>query len=249
MAYFAVDIRSLGRYTIRALMKFELAIVTSSPRAGFSSAFVPSLDPDIAPRLYVAFLCDCVRKAFRCTDRPVIRYEGNVVELRRQVEALIEESAIVDSIDWRERSRNGFAAPIDRPFLIIPGNIPTVPADYLAQAAERLVRDDLVLGPSIDGGVYLLGLRAAAPALFEGITGARTEFLFDGTPSTDADLFGRIRERAAALGMSIGLLPPWYRVDTADNLRRLALELDSLPADSVDDCPFTRSALDAAGLW
>jgi glycosyltransferase A (GT-A) superfamily protein (DUF2064 family) len=141
-------------------------------------------------------------------------------------------------IDWRVSEPGGFADPlaaVGRPCLVMLGDSPTLPVDYMAQAAARVAVDDVVIGPAIDGGFYLLGLRSPAPALFDGLHWGI------------ADLFTRVRERAAQLDLSTRLLPPWYRVGTQDELRRLELELETLPVNSNDDCPYTRAALATLG--
>jgi len=94
---------------------------------------------------------------------------------------------------------------------------PTLPMAYLERAEKLLGRHDVVLGPSEDGGYYLVGLRRPAPGLFEGIAWS--------TPR----VMEQTVERAAALGLSVALLPPWYDVDTAADLERLRAELDILP--------------------
>jgi glycosyltransferase A (GT-A) superfamily protein (DUF2064 family) len=40
-------------------------------------------------------------------------------------------------------------------------------------------------------------------------------------------------ERAESLGLRVAQLPPWYDVDTAEDLERLRMELRSLPADAL----------------
>jgi hypothetical protein len=110
---------------------------------------------------------------------------------------------------------------------------PTLPAGYLEQAQALLGRHDVVLGPSDDGGYYLVGVHRPQPGLFRDIAW-----------STDR-VMAQTLERAASLGLSVGLLPGWYDVDTAADLDRFRVELASLPADAAR-C--TRRFLAAAGL-
>ena len=95
---------------------------------------------------------------------------------------------------------------------------PTLPVSYLRQAVTRLDDVDVVLGPSEDGGYYLIGLKEAHPGLFQGVEWS-TEHV---TAQTLA--------RAEAEGLSVALLPRWYDVDTAHDLDRLRAELAVLPA-------------------
>ncbi len=99
--------------------------------------------------------------------------------------------------------------------LALDSDSPTLPMAYVAEASRALAAGeaDVVLGPSDDGGYYLVGLRAPCPGLFDGVPWS--------TPRTrDATL-----ARARALGLSVRLLPPWFDVDTADDLARLRAEL------------------------
>ena len=78
--------------------------------------------------------------------------------------------------------------------------------------------DAVVLGPSDDGGYYLIGLRKLHRSLFEEIDW-----------STERVLAQTI-DRARRLGLRVHLLPAWYDVDTADDLRRLTQELQAASA-------------------
>ncbi|OGK76107.1 MAG: hypothetical protein A2X51_05710 [Candidatus Rokubacteria bacterium GWC2_70_24] len=95
--------------------------------------------------------------------------------------------------------------------MAIDSDSPTLPMAHVREAAEVLARGaaDLVLGPSDDGGYYLVGLRRGAPGLFEGIPW-----------STDRVLPLTI-EKAGRLGLRTHLLPEWFDVDTEADLRRL----------------------------
>jgi uncharacterized protein len=98
---------------------------------------------------------------------------------------------------------------------------PSLPAEYLSQALAQLEEADVVLGPSEDGGYYLIGLKRPRPALFEGIAWSTTQV----TVQTLA--------RAEALGLGVALLPAWYDVDTAEDLARLREEISVLPPETL----------------
>jgi rSAM/selenodomain-associated transferase 1 len=102
---------------------------------------------------------------------------------------------------------------------------PTLPDAYLRQAFDRLRGFDVVLGPSKDGGYYLIGIKEARPELFRDIRWSSERV----TAQTLA--------RAEAMGLSVALLPPWYDVDTGADLERLRGELATLPAETL---PHTR---------
>ena len=101
--------------------------------------------------------------------------------------------------------------------IAIDSDSPTLPMAYVTEAAQHLARglSDVVLGPCEDGGYYLIGLAAPQPALFEGIPW-----------STDAVLALTV-EKARRHDLSVHLLPPWFDVDTAADLRRLRTALEA----------------------
>ena len=92
---------------------------------------------------------------------------------------------------------------------LIDSDSPTVPAAAFLQAVEALQRsgDRVVLGPSHDGGYYLIGLKKAHAEPFQRITW-----------STGAVLEETI-ERCRDARLEVVLLPTWYDVDDGGNAR------------------------------
>jgi rSAM/selenodomain-associated transferase 1 len=97
---------------------------------------------------------------------------------------------------------------------VLNSDSPTVPTERLVETARELERpgDRMVLGPAVDGGYYLLGLKRRHRRLFEGIAWS-TEHVARQT-----------LERAAELGLETVMLPSWYDVDDAGALRTLMRE-------------------------
>jgi rSAM/selenodomain-associated transferase 1 len=98
---------------------------------------------------------------------------------------------------------------------LIDSDSPTLPAEALRLAVHALAQpgDRLVLGPSEDGGYYLIGLKHAHRRLFENIDW-----------STER-VAAQTLARAAELGLAVVELPTWYDVDDAATLRMLCDEL------------------------
>ncbi len=93
--------------------------------------------------------------------------------------------------------------------IVLGTDSPDLPLDYIEQAARYLQNIDVVVGPADDGGYYLIGLSRPAPLIFENISWS-TEKVFMETISAIRDL-----------SLTCHILPPWYDVDTLDDLRRL----------------------------
>jgi len=75
-----------------------------------------------------------------------------------------------------------------------------------------------VVGPTHDGGYYLVGAKAAHAALFDG----------DGMGTTGA--LDALLARARKLQLSVGFTVPFYDIDVEEDLTRLAAELELAPA-------------------
>jgi len=99
--------------------------------------------------------------------------------------------------------------------VVLNSDSPTLPTALLIETAASLARpgDRAVLGPSTDGGYYLLGLKAAHQRMFQNIDW-----------STDR-VAEQTLQRAREIGLEVHTLPVWYDVDDVDGLRRLNAEL------------------------
>jgi rSAM/selenodomain-associated transferase 1 len=98
---------------------------------------------------------------------------------------------------------------------LINSDSPTLPGEILTTAAATLTQkgDRVVLGPSQDGGYYLIGLKRPHRYLFERIAWST------------ADVLAHTIKRAAEINLPVELLPMWYDVDDAATLRLLCEEL------------------------
>jgi len=98
---------------------------------------------------------------------------------------------------------------------------PSLPPEYILQAYTLLEKNDLVLGPSEDGGYYLCGFKKLFPQLFQGIAWS------------SARVLAQTLERAQSLDLKVALTPSWYDIDTAADARRLFRDSLSIPIDHL----------------
>ena len=110
-----------------------------------------------------------------------------------------------------------FAEDHQRRIIAFNSDSPHLPSSVLQAAFEVLAMHDLVVGPTYDGGYYLVGANGAHPSLFtrEGM----------GTGSALENLLSQAR----VLELSVGLTEPFYDIDVADDLIQLAAELENAP--------------------
>lgn len=201
-----------------------LLVFAKLPQPGaVKTRLTAMLNEEEAARLYEAFLLDALDQ-YRTLDVAVRLYlapeaEGAVPE------ALHKGS---DAVRWQQGDGlgarmqhaflDGFAAGYER-LVVVGTDHPTLPTAFFEAAFDALTEPlSISLGPSDDGGYYLLGLNDYFPSLFQGMT------------YSHADVFEQTLERATATGAGVTVLPTWYDVDTPDALRRLAHDLAEQPA-------------------
>jgi rSAM/selenodomain-associated transferase 1 len=111
-----------------------------------------------------------------------------------------------------ERMKNGFMEAFSMNFkrvVLIGSDIPDLPLEFIEEAFSALRNYDVVIGPAVDGGYYLIGSRNETfyPKMFEGIPWS-TERVLEGTV--------KILEQA---GLTVHLLKPLRDIDTIEDLR------------------------------
>lgn len=129
---------------------------------------------------------------------------------------------------WAERQANLFrdcAAEGEMRVVLAATDSPQLPHPRLEEAFAALDANDVVLGPTHDGGYYLIGMRGFHDVL-EGVEMSTTSALDE------------VRERAGSQGISVALLEPEFDVDAADDLIRLSEEVSRR-----DDLAHTAAAL------
>ena len=110
-----------------------------------------------------------------------------------------------------------FATAGQRRVVAFNSDSPHLPPSLLQSAFEALSACDVVVGPTHDGGYYLVGAKANHSGLFEG----------DGMGKSNA--LERLLARTEDLGISVRLLDPFYDVDLASDLLRLDTDLQASP--------------------
>ncbi len=200
-----------------------LVIMAKAPRPGVvKTRLVPSLSPAAVADFYCCLLDDTltlarslsyVEVAIMCPELDVnelAQLAGNEASVVAQKgEGLAAGLASVFAHFAEDGKRRTIAFNSDSPHL---------PRSVLEDAFETLAAHDVVVGPTHDGGYYLVGAKAPYPTLFTG----------DGMGTRSA--LERLLSRARALELSVGFAAPFYDIDVVDDLTRLAEELRLAPA-------------------
>ena len=104
---------------------------------------------------------------------------------------------------------------VDR--VLIGADCPLLEAALVDRAGELLGEHDVVLGPAVDGGYYLIGLRGPWRDVYRG--------LMDEMPWSSDSVFELTCRRAEQAGLRLATLPPMEDVDTIKELEQLMIQL------------------------
>jgi rSAM/selenodomain-associated transferase 1 len=219
-----------------AVSPVAVAIMAKAPRPGaVKTRLVPPLTPTQAARLYRCFLLDKIAQVRTLADmHPVVAYTPRAA--RAEFETLAPRLTLVPQrgTDLGARLTNGLSELLARGHagaMAIDSDTPTLPREFLQRGVDALSRGeaDVVVGPTEDGGYYLIGVRRERPELFT-----------DMPWSTPAVLSETLR-RARAAGLTTMCLPEWFDVDTGPDLARLQASLVDLgPAAPAQTAGFFR---------
>lgn len=200
-----------------------LVIMAKAPRPGaVKTRLVASLSPEAVTDFYRCLLDDTltlalslgdVEVAIMCPDCDVIEL-SQLASNKASVVAQAGEGLAAGLTSVFAR----FADDRQRRIIAFNSDSPHLPRTVLEDAFETLAAKDVVVGPTHDGGYYLVGAKASHPTLF-GNDGMSTSSALD-----------RLRARAQALNLSVGFSESFYDIDIAEDLTRLAEELRLAPA-------------------
>jgi uncharacterized protein len=178
----------------------------------------PPCSPEQAAAVYDACLRDVIAAAARARAAVEVRYdaEPGAADYFAAEYPLLRRSAQAAG-DLGERMADAFDGAFAagaRRVVLIGSDSPTLPDGVHGAAFQHLEDGDAVLGPTTDGGYYLVGIAAGA--------WPRASRLFEQVPWSTPDVYTVTLERAAAVGLALRVLPGWYDIDVAGDLRRAA---------------------------
>lgn len=174
-----------------------------------------------AARLYEALLLDCatVLAATEADAKVVAFAPAHAENALRALLARIGRFEYVPQIeaDLGQRMEAlmqwAFAQGAER-VVLVGSDSPSLPAAYIDEGLALLREREVVLGPSTDGGYYLVGRQRGDSRIFQDVAWST----------------GMVLEQTLArLGtQTLGLLPPWYDVDTPAEAGFLKVHLEAL---------------------
>jgi rSAM/selenodomain-associated transferase 1 len=197
-------------------------VMIKAPRAGsVKTRLTPLLSDADAAALAACFAHDAVNSASRVESEVVIAYapaDGRDVL----------EASLPSGLHWMEQRGRDLGERLEGvaeqafdlgfgPLVFIGADSPTLPPDFIATAIDSLAagQSDIALGPTEDGGFYLVGLRSHTRGIFQNVAWSTSE------------AYAQTARNAARLGLRLLALPLWYDVDTPSDLQRLRDELSN----------------------
>lgn len=216
----------------------RLAIMAKAPRPRLSKTrLIPKLGESGAAAVAAAMIRDTVDLCTALASRrPTVEValcftpDDGETELRALapgIETFISQRGSTLGQRLASATEDLFQEITDR-VVIIGADSPTLPVAIVEEAFVRLEGGvDVVIGPSRDGGYYLIGVRQPTSALFVAV------------PWSTSRVLAATLERAASAGLTVELLPEWYDIDDADDLAHL----ESLVATGYEGAPATRAEI------
>jgi uncharacterized protein len=204
------------------LMNRTLVIMAKAPKLGsVKTRLAESLSLQAVTELYLCLLNDTINLA-QTLDHVEIALMCPASDVEDLSRAVAKTVPIVPQTGQGLAAGlssvfTHFATPGHQRIIAFNSDSPHLPASVLETAFEALEACDLVVGPTHDGGYYLVGARLSHPDLFTN----------DGMGSANA--LDTLLTRARALGLSVNLTDSFYDIDVAADLRQLADELQRVP--------------------
>jgi uncharacterized protein len=206
-----------------------IVVITKEPVAGAAKTrLIPAFGPDGAARAAAAMLADTLAVAAAAGAEPWVCFTPPGARAR-----LARLAAGFGLLPQRDGDLGDRLAACFEDLLgsgvarvaIVAADTPQLPASSCRRAFALLDQVDVVLGPCIDGGYYLVAATTCWPELFVGMP-----------MGSDAVLEETIA-RASRLGLTVELLPVLRDLDRVEDLR------EALAAGELDGCPHTRVAV------
>ena len=190
-----------------------IIVFTKAPVAGqVKTRLCPPLTPDEAASLHGSLILDMLERcqSLKGYDRILAGTPSSHHPFFRAMEARFK-IPVWDQMgdDLGARMVSAFNKALGSPYrsvVIIGTDIPGINGQLLTSAVKSLQEHDVVLGPTVDGGYYLIGLRVPVPALFENM------------PWSTDQVYALTERKIQALGLSLAVLPKLRDLDTVADL-------------------------------
>jgi rSAM/selenodomain-associated transferase 1 len=207
------------------MTRYAVGVMARAPSSPGKTRLAAHLPPDRLRSLRVALAADTLATVCALPGADPVVFatpDGAEDEIRalapRPVRVVPQSGASLG-----DRMRNALAQLLDgdgyEAAMLIGTDLPLLTEDHFAEAEALLrSRGGVVIGPADDGGYYLIGMTRVCPSLFEAIAWGSDTVLFE------------TLEAAARAHVDACLIRGGYDVDTIEDLRRVAADLEHEPS-------------------
>ena len=207
------------------MMKNALILFLKYPERGkIKTRLAADLADDVVYELYECFLADIAATTRQVRAQTIIVYLGpnqatfgdfpDVLCLRQRGDDIGERMFFA----LKDTFLHGFERCV-----LIGSDSPDLPADIIHSALDHLNSTDVVLGPSTDGGYYLIGCNKTALC----------RSLFAGISWSTANVFPETQSRIKEAGLKAALLDQWPDIDDMDDLKNFYIRNRHRPSKVV----------------
>lgn len=218
-------------------LKKALVIFGKEPKDGrVKTRLARDLPVSFVTKLYKAFLKDIFNLArnVKCQERflfyagssahiPFLKRYSRGFQLKRQVGPNLGKRMYQAFVHCDKKK-------YDQTIIIGSDCLDIAPKD-IEKAFKQLLKHDCVIGPSKDGGYYLIGLKRPTKKIFEGI------------PWSTENVLASTLRKAHQNRLSVYLLPPKEDIDTMKSLKKFAKKIDR-----VRIAAYTKKQLECVSL-
>ncbi len=194
-----------------------LVLIATAPEPGkVKTRLIPPFSPNEAAEIYRCLLLDQIENVnvFTGADRFLNFAPDEAAPLFRQ---MVHENFVCfpqRGEDLGERMSNAFEEIWVKGYkkiILIGSDLPALPLDFLENAFDMLQGPGkrVVLGPSRDGGYYLVGMNRPLPQIFQRMSWSHSNVLDETV------------KKLASLGIRPKILSTWFDIDALDDLRHL----------------------------
>jgi len=194
------------------------------------------LDESLVVNLYKNFVLDILQKIKSIKIQYKIFYDPPDTEhLMTGWLGADNKFILQQGSDLGERMKNAFTAMFEDSFtraVIIGTDFPDLPVKYILEAFAGLEKSNAVIGPTFDGGYYLIGFNNAS----------FLSHAFDNMPWGSNMVFKNTMALFNKINLSVHVLPRWRDVDTYHDLKNLIQCLKKNPAGASNTYQFLENA-------
>ena len=198
-------------------MKKALIVFVKAPVQGkVKTRLQPCIAPERIVEIYKSFMNEILAKCARL--KGISKYMGctptkNDDFLKTMGKTYRMRLFAQRGKDLRERIFNAFRDHFKKGYtevVLIGSDSPTIPVDYIEMAFTELKKNDFVVGPCFDQGLYLIGARKK-----------KVDEIFSNIRLDTGEDVNTILRIMNSMDIRFSMLPFWYDIDTIDDLRFL----------------------------